>query len=228
MLRISTAFAAVCLFVPGCFAGGISLNATRIIYQEGQKEASLTVQNHSQKDVFLVQSWIDDINGNKKTPFIITPPLFQMQPNKNNALRIVNINNQLPADRESVYWINVKAIPAVSEDGAGKNLLQIAVRTRLKLFYRPSGLPGDQASAAKMLTFSHAGNQLAIDNPSAYVMTFHDLKVSGKTIDDPVMVPAKGHLSVKLPANVGAFSQVQYSIINDFGAAGTLMTQPVR
>ncbi|WP_054178527.1 fimbria/pilus periplasmic chaperone [Trabulsiella odontotermitis] len=228
MLRISTALAAVCLFAPACFAGGISLNATRVIYQEGQKEASLTVQNHSQKDVFLVQSWIDDINGNKKTPFIITPPLFQMQPNKNNALRIVNINNQLPADRESVYWINVKAIPSVSDDSAGKNLLQIAVRTRLKLFYRPDGLPGDPVSAAKTLTFAHAGNQLAIDNPSAYVMTFHDLRVGGKQINDSVMVPAKGHLSVKLPANTGAFSQVQYSIINDFGVAGAQMTQPVR
>lgn len=227
MLRISTALAAVCLFAPACFAGGISLNATRVIYQQGQKEASLTVQNHSQKDVFLVQSWIDDINGNKKTPFIITPPLFQMQPNKNNALRIVNINNQLPADRESVYWINVKAIPSVSEDSAGKNLLQIAVRTRLKLFYRPDGLPGDPASAAKTLTFAHAGNQLAIDNPSAYVMTFHHLRVGGKLINDPVMVPAKGHLSVRLPTNTGAFSQVQYSIINDFGVAGAQMTQSV-
>lgn len=45
----------------------------------------------------------------KKTPFIITPPLFKLDPDKNNVLRIVNIEDTLPKDRESVYWINVKA-----------------------------------------------------------------------------------------------------------------------
>ncbi|MCV5920354.1 fimbria/pilus periplasmic chaperone, partial [Escherichia coli] len=76
----------------------------------------------------------------KKTPFIITPPLFKLDPEKNNILRIVNITHGLPQDRESVYWVNVKAIPSKSDDSENKNVLQIAVRTRIKLFYRPAGL----------------------------------------------------------------------------------------
>ncbi|MCC3264159.1 fimbria/pilus periplasmic chaperone, partial [Paenibacillus polymyxa] len=75
--------------------------------------------------------------------FIITPPLFKLSPTKNNVLRIVNTSDALPQDRESVYWVNVKSIPARSEDAENKNVLQIAVRTRLKLFYRPAGLKGN-------------------------------------------------------------------------------------
>lgn len=69
-----------------------------------------------------------------KTPFIITPPLFRLDPGKNNILRIVNTTPGLPQDRESVYWVNVKAIPSKSDDSENKNVLQIAVRTRIKLF----------------------------------------------------------------------------------------------
>ncbi|MGL4116894.1 fimbria/pilus periplasmic chaperone, partial [Escherichia coli] len=112
----------------------------RVIYDGNKKEASLTVQNKNKSEEFLIQSWVDDATGSKKTPFIITPPLFKLEPGKNNILRIVNVNPSLPQDRESVYWVNVKAIPSQNEENEGKNVLQIAVRTRIKLFYRPAGL----------------------------------------------------------------------------------------
>jgi len=36
-----------------------------------------------------------------------------MQGKKENTLRIINAtNHQLPGDRESLFWVNVKAIPA--------------------------------------------------------------------------------------------------------------------
>lgn len=49
-----------------CFAGGVSLSSTRVIYDGSRKEASLTVNNKSANEEFLIQSWIDDVNGNKK------------------------------------------------------------------------------------------------------------------------------------------------------------------
>ncbi len=107
MKRISLAVLALLMTAQQCFAGGVALSTTRVIYDGGKKEASLTVENHNKNEEFLIQSWIDDVNGNKKTPFIITPPLFKLDPDKNNVLRIVNIEDTLPKDRESVYWINV-------------------------------------------------------------------------------------------------------------------------
>lgn len=117
---ISCTALVLALIAQNSFAGGVALSSTRVIYDGSRKEASLTVNNKSTTDEFLIQSWIDDANGNKKTPFIITPPLFKLSPTKNNVLRIVNTTNTLPQDRESVYWINVKAIPAKSEDAEAK------------------------------------------------------------------------------------------------------------
>ncbi|STI15123.1 Chaperone protein lpfB precursor [Escherichia coli] len=82
MKRISFAVLALLMTAQQCFAGGVALSTTRVIYDGGKKEASLTVENHNKNEEFLIQSWIDDVNGNKKTPFIITPPLFKLDPDK--------------------------------------------------------------------------------------------------------------------------------------------------
>jgi P pilus assembly chaperone PapD len=208
------------------YAAGVALSSTRVIYDGSKKEASLTVNNKSTTDEFLIQSWIDDINGSKKTPFIITPPLFKLNPTKNNVLRIVKTTDALPQDRESVYWINVKSIPAQSEGSADKNVLQIAVRTRLKLFYRPAGLQGKSMDGWETLRFSRVGNhQLSVTNPSAFNLTFNQLYADGHAVEKLGMVPAKGSLIIQLPAEVGQVNDVKYNIINDFGTAGEMLTQ---
>ncbi|EIH7025950.1 molecular chaperone LpfB [Escherichia coli] len=227
MKRISFAVLALLMTAQQCFAGGVALSTTRVIYDGGKKEASLTVENHNKNEEFLIQSWIDDVNGNKKTPFIITPPLFKLDPDENNVLRIVNIEDTLPKDRESVYWINVKAIPAKSAENENKNVLQIAVRTRLKLFYRPKGLPGSNLEAMKQLRFQRQNNQIVVNNDSAYNLTFNQFSINGQKIERAGMVLAKGKLNINLPAGTGNAHEVKYSIINDFGVAGEMLTKPI-
>ncbi|EPB4366618.1 long polar fimbrial biogenesis chaperone LpfB [Enterobacter hormaechei] len=228
-LRLASCAAlALALISQHSFAGGVALSSTRIIYDGSRKEASLTVNNKSTTDEFLIQSWIDDVNGNKKTPFIITPPLFKLSPTKNNVLRIVNTSDALPQDRESVYWVNVKSIPARSEDAENKNVLQIAVRTRLKLFYRPAGLKGNSMDGWSKLQFTRVGNnQIKVENPSSFNLTFNKLYANGQNIEKAGMVPAKGALNIELPAGTGKVSEVKYNIINDFGTAGDMLTQHV-
>ncbi len=208
-------------------AGGVGLSATRVIYDGSKKEASLTVQNKSKTEEFLIQSWVDDAAGSKKTPFIITPPLFRLDPGKNNILRIVNTTPGLPQDRESVYWINVKAIPSKSDDSENKNVLQIAVRTRIKLFYRPAGLKGDVKTAPNELRFTRNGNQLRVDNPTVFNITFNQFFANDKEIEKAGMVPAKGALNITLPAGVGSVSKIKYNAINDFGSSAEMMTKNV-
>lgn len=66
MKRISLTVLALLMTAQHCFAGGVALSTTRVIYDGGKKEASLTVENHNKNEEFLIQSWIDDVNGNKK------------------------------------------------------------------------------------------------------------------------------------------------------------------
>lgn len=96
-------------------AGGVSLGATRIIYNQNDKQSSISLQNSDVKNRYLVQSWVEDLEGNKNYDFIITPPLFVMSKKSENNIRLVNLNEHLPRDRESAYWLNVKAIPEVEK-----------------------------------------------------------------------------------------------------------------
>jgi P pilus assembly chaperone PapD len=67
-------------------------------------------------------------------------------------------SGSLPQDKESLFWLNIKAIPSASKQ---ENSLQIAVKTRIKLIYRPAALkastPEEQANK---LTWSRSGNKL--------------------------------------------------------------------
>ena len=126
-------------------AGGVVLGATRVIYPQGNKQVSLAVTNTDEDAIFLIQSWVADSEGNKSNDFVITPPLFKLMPNKENTLRIIYVGaNALPNDRESVYYLNAKAIPAVPDAAQNSNTLQIATQSVIKLFIRPQGLPAAQ------------------------------------------------------------------------------------
>jgi P pilus assembly chaperone PapD len=55
-----------------------------------------------------------------------------------NTLRIIDAtNNQLPQDRETLFWMNVKAIPSMDKSKLD-NTLQLAIISRIKLYYRPA------------------------------------------------------------------------------------------
>ncbi|MRT32690.1 molecular chaperone, partial [Xylella fastidiosa subsp. multiplex] len=71
---------------------------------------------------YVVQAWIDAGEGKNKTPMLVTPPLSRLDPGMENILRIMRVAGELPADRETVFWLNVKEIPERSKD---ENVLQI-------------------------------------------------------------------------------------------------------
>ncbi|EAU0091033.1 molecular chaperone FimC, partial [Salmonella enterica] len=114
---------------------GVALGATRVIYPEGQKQVQLGVTNNDDKSTYLIQSWIENANGIKDGVFFITPPLYSMKGKKENTLRIIDAtNNKLPSDRESLFWINVKAIPSMDKSKLNENTLQLAIISRIKLY----------------------------------------------------------------------------------------------
>lgn len=122
----------------------VTVGATRLIYDGASNEANLSVSNRDDTSPYLVQSWVSHFgSGNEESVdnFIVTPPLFRLDADKENILRIIFTGGpEVPQDRESLFLMNVKAIPAMSDDQKGKNVLQIALKTTIKLFYRPAGL----------------------------------------------------------------------------------------
>ena len=107
-------------------AGGIALGATRIIYPADAKQTAVWIRNSHTNERFLVNSWIENSSGVKEKSFIITPPLFVSEPKSENTLRIIYTGPPLAADRESLFWMNVKTIPSVDKNALnGRNVLPL-------------------------------------------------------------------------------------------------------
>ncbi|MBK5071716.1 fimbria/pilus periplasmic chaperone [Budviciaceae bacterium CWB-B4] len=197
--------------------GGVTVGGTRVIYNGGKKEASLGVSN-TDTNPYLIQSWAEtQTSGAEKAPFIITPPLFRLEGNQQNVLRIVRTGGSLPEDRESLYWLNVKSIPAASKNGAA-NTLQIAVKTRIKLIFRPQDLKGVPEDVTNKLIWSQQGNQLTVNNPTPFYMNFNQVKVGGREVKDVTFVAPMSQATFTAPA--GASGSVTWKIISDYGGVG--------
>ncbi|MER1934174.1 fimbrial biogenesis chaperone, partial [Proteus mirabilis] len=85
----------ISLFLINTSYAGVIISGTRVIYNEGNKNVSINVKNPD-KMPYLIQSWIDDFEEKKQSKFTITPPLFRLNPDKENTLRIFLTEEGLP------------------------------------------------------------------------------------------------------------------------------------
>ncbi|HFV9915886.1 TPA: molecular chaperone [Salmonella enterica subsp. diarizonae serovar 61:l,v:z35] len=195
--------------IPAAFAS-IQISATRVIYHASEKDVSVQINNPGKYPV-LLQSWTDDGHPDirpdaMRTPFILTPPLTRVNAGAGQTLRLSWNGASLPADRESVYWLNVMEIPPVGEKGS--NQIQVAFRSRIKLFYRPTGLDdkGTQ-TAISQLRWRAQGNNITLNNPTPYYVSAIAVTLTqgGKktTVAADMLFP-NGSATFTLPAGVSA------------------------
>ncbi|MNN03408.1 Chaperone protein EcpD precursor [compost metagenome] len=105
--------------------------------------------------------------------------------------------------------------------------MQVAVRSRLKLFYRPSGLPGDLPSAVGKVTWQvqRQGNGYVLrgQNPSPYHISFSSLALhqgSQNVETGGGMIAPFSHQDFALPGYSGGNGgTLRYRWLSDFGAA---------
>lgn len=196
-------------------AGGVALGATRVIYSQGDKQVSLPINNSSESTEFLIQSWVNDASGVKSSDFILTPPLFVIHAKKENTLRIMYVGPDLPTDRESVFYLNSKAIPSVDKSKISANNLQIATQSVIKLFVRPKKLPTPSIDAPKTLRCQLSGNKVTLTNPSPYYITLVRFYSGGTKLPNSMVAP-KSNLTVDIPG--GNNGKITFQTLNDFGA----------
>jgi len=174
----------------------VTVMGTRVVYNAFDRDVTIQLSNAGNTPS-LVQTWVDlgdpkaqpqDIDA----PFVLSPPMFRIDPNHKQNLRMVFTGKVLPKDRESLYWLNVLEIPPKPSESAGENYLQFSVRSRLKIFYRPANLPGDANKAAQSVKWqikresnreSAKGNQeetirITADNPTPYHVSFAEIRLN--------------------------------------------------
>lgn len=205
---------------------GVIIEGTRLIYQGDKKEASLGISNPDNLD-YLVQSWVENADaGQDKAPFLITPPLFRLDGKQDNVLRVVRTGGNLPDDRESLYWLNIKSIPSTSRNESS-NTLQIAIKTRIKLIYRPSGVNGKPDEVADKLRWHKQGNNLVVSNPTPFYMNFQAITVGGKKVSNVTWVAPDSDAHFAVPGGITG-NTVSWKIINDYGAVSHALSAPLQ
>ncbi|EKS6727358.1 molecular chaperone [Enterobacter mori] len=203
------------LLITSAAHAGITIGGTRVVYPENKKESSIAITNPDNLD-YLVQSWVEtEGKVREKAPFLITPQIFRLDAKQNNVLRIIRTGGNLPADRESLFWLNIKSIPSSSRN-ENNNTLQIAIKTRIKLLYRPNSITGKPEEVASQLIWHTQGNQLIVDNPTPFYMNFQEIKLDGKKIDNITYAKPKNETHFTLPGKVSAHA-ISWKIINDYG-----------
>jgi len=197
-------------------SGGIALGATRVIYPADARQTSLAITNSNKQERDLINAWIENDRGQKEKTFAVTPPLFVSEPDSENTLRIIYAGPPLATDRESLFFMNVKAIPSVNKANLeGKNVLQLAILSRIKLFVRPKNLAMQPEEALSQLKFERAGNHLKVSNPSPYYITLVNLQLGGQKLENLMIAPKNAAQQV-LPAGVSG--TLSWQSVNDYGA----------
>lgn len=212
-------------------SAGVILGGTRVIYDGKAKETSLSIRNPDTRP-YLIQSWLDENGGGEaknksKPPFIVTPPLFRLEAKNENLLRIIKKSGELPSDRESVYWLNVKAIPSINATEA--NTLQISIKSRIKFFYRPASLDGKPEDTYQSLQFKRSGDELVVSNPGPFYITFYKLEVGNMVINTTdKMVPPKGSEHFLIGKTVANQNQVKWQAITDYGGISKVINNTIK
>ncbi|SFN06724.1 fimbrial chaperone protein [Izhakiella capsodis] len=206
-----------------CLAnGGITVNGTRFIFPADASRIEARVANTSDQDNYLIQSWVDTAAGEKSPDVVVTPPLYLSKPDSANMLSLLRTGGHFPTDRETLFYLMVKAIPSVDESqDAGHAVIHVATVTQLKLFLRPRGLKPAPELAARSLTFSRNGHQLVVHNPTPYYLTLTELSSGGKALEDTMVPPLD---SVSLPLPTGSGSTITLHNINDYGGISAPLT----
>lgn len=208
----------------------IIIHGTRVIYPSDAREITLQVSNNGNKPS-LVQAWIDEGNASStpdqsQAPFMITPPISRVDSQKGQTLRISALPKagSLSKTQETLYWLNILDIPpkptAKNVNDVPENFLQLAIRSRIKFFYRPSELKDDVSTAPSKLQWSVQGNQLKVKNPTPFHITLTSINQdnAGKRIDlinEGLMLKpfSEDHVALKT-ANT---SKMVFTSINDYG-----------
>jgi len=158
---------------------GIQLSSTRVIMHEKDRNVSVFAKNIGDAPL-VVQAWIDGNSEEMKTPFFVTPPLSRFDGQVERSLNITRVDQEFPADRESLYWLNVLEIPQKTE--GGQNHLTLATRTRIKLFYRPDAIKNSPRGADQLKWSMERDGKtcsLVVSNASPYTVNFARIEVTG-------------------------------------------------
>ncbi|MCW2257566.1 P pilus assembly chaperone PapD [Providencia alcalifaciens] len=211
---------------------GIIASSTRIIFYDRDIKNTLVIANTNDYPI-LSQFWVDDGENDSSPdqqmyPFVAVPAVLKLDPAEMSNLNIIYNNEELPKDRESVFWLNMYEIPSVKLDKTvDKTKLLMSMNTQMKIFYRPTHLKDQLMKKNSELSFylSKNRNSIICNNRSPFYISFSNLSV----LTNGVSVQVEKQIDMMIPpfstkeyhidksTNFNGNSQIEANIINDDG-----------
>lgn len=197
----------------------IQAMASRVIYDGANKAATLGLKNNSQY-TYMIQAWLEPgtLNKDEEVPFVVTPPLIKIESQKEATLRFIYAGQGLPTDRESQFWISIQEIPPKPNQD---NILQLAIRSKIKLFYRPTQIDISLEDAVKELKWYVKDQSLYLENNSPLHVTIGDLKLNDQAafienINQDMVAP---YSSIQVLKDISfPLKNIEFTYINEFGS----------
>lgn len=207
----------------------IALDRTRVVYEGSSKAISLNISNENKQLPYLAQAWIEDHQQQKISgPFIVTPPIQRIEPGEKSMVRVSALPEvkALPQDRESLFYFNLREIPPRSDK---PNVMQIALQTKVKLFYRPASIVAKPGTVwQKQLVLQQTAKGYQIENPTPYYITVVGIAAREKARESngfvPVILAPKSRTSV----TSAVYDAPVVTYINDYGGRPELAFTCVR
>ncbi|EAR54642.1 chaperone protein FanE precursor [Photobacterium sp. SKA34] len=209
------------LFYSNSALAALQLNATRYIVNEGDKSIEIKIENIADK-TYAAQIWIENEDEkDKKVNFIPMPNFFKFNKGETQIVRILNTQKSPSIKNESLYWLNLQEIPPV--DKSKKSRITLALKTRVKLIYRPKTLLDKRANAEKLLTIFKSNESIKITNPTPFYLAVVSVKLNGKEVklnndmkQQLGVFPPKSSVFIK-NNDVTSISKFEFDAINDYG-----------
>lgn len=202
----------------------VTLDRTRIIFDGDQQSTNITIRNDNAEQPYLAQSWLEDASEKKLVagPIVATPPIQRMEPKSSSIVRLSTGPEiaKLPQDRESLFYYNLREIPPTSTD---VGVLQIALQSRVKLFYRPEAIVAESKKEwTKQLTLTQSAQGYQLNNSTPFYLTVigfgNSKKIAEETDFEAVMIAPKSTHTFKS----AKLATPHLTYINDFGGKPTL------
>lgn len=197
--------------------GGVSLSQTRVVFLSTDNAQTITISNDSKRS-YLIQSRVQAQDHQPSLgSFIVTPPLFKLQPNGRQLLRILPQNMALPADRESLFYFSALAIPAQTDGETKDAQISMGFRFVTKLFYRPEGLATRPEDAVCRLQFSLTPTGVRVWNPTPYFQTLGQLALDGHPVNFKKQSSMISPMSEQRYPSSGVIGRAEWQTITDYG-----------
>ncbi|HAV1394269.1 TPA: molecular chaperone [Enterobacter hormaechei subsp. steigerwaltii] len=208
--------------VAGEQKGGFRLDTTRVIFPSENESTSFRAVNSTKENVWLLKAWVSEFESTNtdNIPFFISPPLIRINENESTQFRINKLPeaNHLPKDKESIFHVNVMAVPPSRDTKDNAGYVELSVVHQIKLFYRPKSIDNkkDIEGVHKKIKVIRDKEGVRIKNPTPYYASLGNVLLNDKEVRGETSNTIAPFSDLVIPSKDNVKS-ITFQLINDFG-----------